>query len=460
MTVSVLQVVSNHASFSGGGTGTTLTQAITVTAGSTLIAWGQMSSAGGTNFTSLADDVNGSWGAAIENIDDSGNTERSAVWVFPNSAAGTVTVTMTTSSAPWRGLVLVEVGGAATSSLDGHVGQLQTAPGTGTDGVSSTATTSSNQPALVVGLSFNTDTGSAPTAGSGFGSDGVDTTILGRVESKRVTATGSQTATFTAVNNLHHITFVVVIDETGGGGGGGDTPAPLPTYRTSTADGGSSGTSNRTCAITPAVGDLLVVFCAASVNTNDTPTCSDGNTGGTYTRIGVAAFNASANRFSAFVRDTLVPNTTATTVTVATGSNTSAEIVIVAIKDALRAGIAAIRSSGFQVNQSSGTAPAPVLNQSARTENVTITAIGTLSTSGNNPSPASWSERQDVNQASPTVGLGCSTRDSGFTGTTITYSANAGSNYASVALEIDGSGMTPPEWRHSTRMLPALLNFL
>jgi len=86
------------------------------------------------------------------------------------------------------------------------------------------------------------------------------------------------------------------------------------TYRTSTAGGGTSGTSNRTAAITPAVGDLLIVFCAVEGNTQAAPTCSDNNGGGTYTLIGTSLFGTGI--MSVFVRTAKMVNTTSTTVTV------------------------------------------------------------------------------------------------------------------------------------------------
>src|SRR5678815_6126797 len=98
----------------------------------------------------------------------------------------------------------------------------------------------------------------------------------------------------------------------------------MASLRTSTAGGSTSGTSDRTVAITPAVGDLLVVYCLVSTNTNNSPTCSDNN-GGTYTLVDVANVVIATldHRLSVFVRNSLMVNTTSTTITVATGSNTS-----------------------------------------------------------------------------------------------------------------------------------------
>ena len=151
--------------------------------------------------------------------------------------------------------------------------------------------------------------------------------------------------------------------------------AQAATYRASSTGGDTISTTDRFAAITPAVGDLLVVFCAVSANSNSTPTASDTN-GGAYSLLGVAQFSGGAARLSAFVRTTLVANTTPTTVTVATGSNTAGQIVIFAIAGMTRTGAAAIRSSGKQENQVGPSVPAPALNQAALTGNVTLGAVG------------------------------------------------------------------------------------
>src|SRR5678815_2576033 len=114
------------------------------------------------------------------------------------------------------------------------------------------------------------------------------------------------------------------------------------TYRASATGGGTTGTSDRTAAITPATGDLLVVFCAAEANTNASPTCTDDNGSGTYTLLNTALFGTGI--LSVFIRTAKMANATATTVTVATGSNTSAEIAIIAVAGANNAGSGMVRS--------------------------------------------------------------------------------------------------------------------
>jgi len=141
----------------------------------------------------------------------------------------------------------------------------------------------------------------------------------------------------------------------------------VTTYRTIAAGGGTSGTGNRTAAITGAVGDLLVVFASLSANTGASVTVTD-NQGGVYEQIGSAAlWGTSANSLVAFVRATLVSSAVSHTVTVNSGSNTAGQISIVACSSSNRAGISAIRSYGSQSNGAASSTPAPVLSQAALT---------------------------------------------------------------------------------------------
>lgn len=133
------------------------------------------------------------------------------------------------------------------------------------------------------------------------------------------------------------------------------------TYRASAAGGGTSGTGDRTCTITPAVGDLFVVFVCVSANSNATPTCSDDN-GGSYDLIEnrTCGGGGSSYRLSAFVRTALLTNTTSTVVTPATGSNNSGSVVVVAVAGMGRAGSEAVVQSAGQNVQTGLSAPAPL----------------------------------------------------------------------------------------------------
>lgn len=212
----------------------------------------------------------------------------------------------------------------------------------------------------------------------------------------------------------------------------------MASLRTSAVGGSSSGTADRTVTIVPAVGDVLVVYCCVAANTNDTPTCSDNNGGGTYDRVDVMNFAIAAvnYRLSVFIRTALMANTTSTVITVATGSNSSGAVHVLAISGLSRAGIGIVRSKGSQNNQAAGTA-APALNIAALTANLTIVAHGSADTT--TTPPTNWTEAQDTNFANDTVALETATRASGFTGTAITFGAASSTQFCSHALELDSS---------------------
>lgn len=208
------------------------------------------------------------------------------------------------------------------------------------------------------------------------------------------------------------------------------------TLRTSAAGGGTSGTGNRTCTITPAVGDLFVVYCSVSVNTNSTPTCSDDN-GGTYTLSRVCAFNASASRGSCFVRDQLLTNTTSTVVTVATGSNDSGSVVVLAVSGMTRVGAAAERQSARTQNGTAGTTPAATFPAAALASNFVCGAVHNGSNPAGMTSPVAVPERQDVGQATPNVGLEVCSINSGITLTTVTWGGTSATAYGVTILELN-----------------------
>ena len=216
----------------------------------------------------------------------------------------------------------------------------------------------------------------------------------------------------------------------------------MASVRTTAAGGGTSSTGDRTVTITPADGDLLVVFVVVAANTQSAPTMTDDNGSGTYTLVATALKNSSADIMSVFVRDKILTNATSTVITAVTGSNTAGELVVVAVQGMAKAGAAAILQSKALANQAAGGTPAPAFTSSALTGNVTLGAVG----NGTNPAtltaPTNWTEQQDVGQASPTTGLEVVTRDSGFTGTTITWGSTSASAFAALIVELDTTGLS------------------
>lgn len=213
------------------------------------------------------------------------------------------------------------------------------------------------------------------------------------------------------------------------------------TYRSVAVGSETTGTGDRTATGTPASGDLWVIVYELQNNSETAPTCSDDNSDGlgTYYRVGTALWNTDARSFGIFVREALFSNTNSTTVTVSAGSNGSGIVAIIMCSGSLRVGANAVRSSGFEANGADATTPAPTLNQAALTANMTICAVA--STDTNATPPTNWTERVEEAISNPSGNLEVATRDSGFTGTALTYGAAISSSqgFASGAIELDGS---------------------
>lgn len=206
-------------------------------------------------------------------------------------------------------------------------------------------------------------------------------------------------------------------------------------YRASAS--ASSATVIPTVALTPAVGDLFVVFCS-SIGLNLTQTCTDNN-GGTYTRITSGSYGGAQLSYSMFVRDTLMVNTTPTTVTVSSGGS-EAEVAVIAFSGMLRSGPSAIRQLAVVLNTSS-TAPAATFASNALTTNAIVSGIASSGCGPATTADSGLTVKQRGSTAIP-VGQVAATIDSGFTSTTITWSNLVGRPSSAVfTAELDSSAV-------------------
>jgi hypothetical protein len=171
--------------------------------------------------STVNDGVNGALTLRGTAADDATSSRKVLEYTIDNVSAGSHTVTATTTfsvSAPGT-LVLREIGGTSGFNATAN-GDVQASPGTGTDGVVSNAATNTVANALISALSFDTNTGSsAPAFGTGFtNGQTAGLASLGghfRTESKRITATGSNTATYTAVGGTDtYLTVMAIFAET------------------------------------------------------------------------------------------------------------------------------------------------------------------------------------------------------------------------------------------------------
>jgi hypothetical protein len=150
-------------------------------------------------------------------IVDTTDTEASQLFRLENAAQGSHLITATFSvAATARRMRIYEVSGVRTSgAFDQGAGLFQSSPGTGADGVSSSATSATANPNDIV-LGFSQDSGELEpgtgtlSAGTGFTLCGPANLILA-AEQKNVSSTGAQTATFTQNTNHARVTHVLAL---------------------------------------------------------------------------------------------------------------------------------------------------------------------------------------------------------------------------------------------------------
>lgn len=219
-------------------------------------------------------------------------------------------------------------------------------------------------------------------------------------------------------------------------------------YRTSAVGGNTTTGTSPTATITPVVGDLFVVFCQATGNTNATPTCSDNNSG-SYTLIAAEGSNTNGNYLSCFIRTALLANTTSTVVTVATGAHSAAEVCVVALSGASAAGAAAVVQQSVQANQAASTTPTLTITNPVFLQDVLISAVGNATnpsgvTVTSNTQIWTWTRAQNVGQTACGLCFEYSTgATGGLPGGAVTWGSTSASVFAAIALEIGPAAPNP-----------------
>ena len=133
------------------GSSLTATFGAAVTAGNTVIGmvcWGF----GGPTITSVKDGAGNTF-TLLDNVNDTVNSQEASSFYLPNSPGGSTTVVLTLSGTGGAiSMTFAEYSGVQTASLDGHNKQYQPTPGTGSDGISSTAITTVTNGDIVIGI--------------------------------------------------------------------------------------------------------------------------------------------------------------------------------------------------------------------------------------------------------------------------------------------------------------------
>lgn len=209
------------------------------------------------------------------------------------------------------------------------------------------------------------------------------------------------------------------------------------THAVATASAANANTYT-TGAFTPAAGDLLVVFAyAASTIDVGAVTNSDGLT---FTKIAsITTNNEGTETIYCFVADQLANAVSQTCTLDVTGDIADGATVAVARVDGMtNTGAAAVRQSdtGFG---GGGAQPSTVFAAAALTGNPTLGVVGANLNPPALTAPTGWTEQVDTGHDTPTRGLEYVSRDSGFTGTTMTWSGGT-TKHGEISIELDASG--------------------
>lgn len=191
-------------------------------------------------------------------------------------------------------------------------------------------------------------------------------------------------------------------------------------------------------AFTPAVGDIIVLFCANSGRTTaQPPTVTDNNSSGTYTQVGTAMTkNTSADSGWFFIRDTPIASASSTTVTMTQSGDSGGGYQVWTVGPMNAGGSTLVGAKGVQNNQSAGT-PSITLDATPLSTSAILGAVVTgTNGSANSAPPTNFAEDADQGYNTPPNGLEAVSRASGHTSTTVAWTAATPSSFGSSAIEI------------------------
>lgn len=204
----------------------------------------------------------------------------------------------------------------------------------------------------------------------------------------------------------------------------------------------SNTTSYASASFTPAAGDLLVVYVTAS-GTVAAGTMTDSQGLG-FTKITSVLKNASADTVYMFVANNLAAATAMTVTFDCTGDAATGAIIQVArVSGMTKTGASAVRQTQTTANGAAAGTPAATFASAALTGNPTLGVVGNSSSPATLTPPTGWTEREDQGYSTPTTGAEYATRDSGFTGTTITWASTSATAFGVIIAELDASAAPP-----------------
>lgn len=220
--------------------------------------------------------------------------------------------------------------------------------------------------------------------------------------------------------------------------------AATATLLGSTADTANSPTTSN--AFSPSSGQLLVVFVVGGATVEADPALTS-STGMTFSRVSTTAtYSGSTATIYAYVSTSTVSNTSSQTVNFAPADTTNGTMMFVyGVSGMSKTGLTAVRQSAKQDNKGAAQAPTPTFSAAALTGNVVLGVAGNSTNPAALTPPSGWTEPAsgDVGYSTPTAGAETAYRNSGETGTVITWGSASASQSGSLILELDTSSSFP-----------------
>lgn len=201
----------------------------------------------------------------------------------------------------------------------------------------------------------------------------------------------------------------------------------------------------------PSAGLLAVVLVYGRATLTEPPTvsCPGGTNGVTSfasTTVGGATMaalgDAGASVASIHVANALTTGTSSMTLSIAYGADpgTGAGGAVVWVAGMTKTGsTAALQFAGTDNNLTSGGTPACTFGSAVQTGNTVLGLVGNNTNPATITFPSGFTELVDNGFATPTSGAEVAAKDTGFTGTTVTWGSTSGSRGVAIAVELDAS---------------------
>jgi hypothetical protein len=204
------------------------------------------------------------------------------------------------------------------------------------------------------------------------------------------------------------------------------------------------GTPATTSSCTATAGDLFVVLVAATATVTDPGVVTDSLSELTYSQV-ARTTQASGNSIYAFVSDIGAQSSTARTITFSPGADpdTGTIIHVYKVSNMHVYGLTAVVQYAVQASQAGGGTPGPVFTNAVSTSDP---VIGFLASAATTPTvvapPTGFSVTDAENPAlccyfiTPNQHLGSIYSNSGFSGTTLSWTATSAAAFGDIVMEL------------------------